>query len=112
EYCGPFVTLPRVVTEPRTTPKPTLGSYRMQRYGAQTTGMHWQIHKGGGFHYHAAEAMGQALPVTVFLGGPPALILAAVAPLPEDVPELVLASLLAGEKLGVVQPENSAHRLV
>jgi 3-polyprenyl-4-hydroxybenzoate decarboxylase len=43
--------------------------------------------------------LGQPLPVTVFLGGPPALILAAIAPLPEDVPELVLASLLAGQKL-------------
>ena len=35
----------------------------------------------------------------MFLGGPPALILAAIAPLPEDVPELVLASVLAGEKV-------------
>jgi UbiD family decarboxylase len=31
----------------------------------------------------------------VFLGGPPALILSAIAPLPENVPELMLASLLA-----------------
>ena len=37
--------------------------------------------------------------MTVFLGGPPALILAAVAPLPENVPELMLASLIAGERL-------------
>ena len=44
------------------------------------TGMHWQIGKGGGFHYAVAEAAGQALPATVMLGGPPALILAAIAP--------------------------------
>ncbi len=49
----------------------------------ETAGVHWQIAKGGGFHYHEAEARGSALPLTVFLGGPPALILAAVAPLPE-----------------------------
>jgi 3-polyprenyl-4-hydroxybenzoate decarboxylase len=61
--------------------------------------MHWQIGKGGGFHYQVAEARGDALPVTVFLGGPPALILAAVAPLPENVPEILLASLIAGERL-------------
>ena len=61
--------------------------------------MHWQIGKGGGFHYAVAEARGQALPVTVLLGGPPALILAAVAPLPENVPELMLASLIAGQRL-------------
>jgi 3-polyprenyl-4-hydroxybenzoate decarboxylase len=50
--------------------------------------------------------------VTVFLGGPPALILAAIAPLPEDVPELVLASLLAGEKLKMAgNPLGGSHRL-
>ena len=59
--------------------------------------MHWQIGKGGGFHYAVAEARDEALPVTVFLGGPPALILAAIAPLPENVPELLLASLVAGQ---------------
>ena len=57
--------------------------------------MHWQIGKGGGFHYHEAEERDESLPVTVFLGGPPALIISAIAPLPEDVPELMLASLLA-----------------
>jgi 3-polyprenyl-4-hydroxybenzoate decarboxylase len=61
--------------------------------------MHWQIGKGGGFHYAVAEARGESLPVTVFLGGPPALILAAIAPLPENVPELMLASLLLGRRL-------------
>src|SRR5260221_11700204 len=71
----------------------------MQVHDARTTGMHWQIGKGGGFHYAAAESRGEALPVTVFLGGPPALLLAAVAPLPENVPEVMLASLLLGDKL-------------
>ena len=110
---GPFLTLPLVYTEHPLTRKHNLGMYRMQRYDAQTTGLHWQIHKGGGFHYHEAEAQNQALPVTVFLGGPPALILAAIAPLPEDVPELVLASVLAGEKIRTCQnPIKSNHRLV
>src|SRR5918912_763216 len=110
---GPFFTLPLVYTEHPTTLKHNLGIYRMQRYDAETAGMHWQIHKGGGFHYHEAEGEGRPLPVTVFLGGPPALILSAVAPLPEDVPELVLASLLAGEKIGVAEnPTGHPHRLV
>ena len=71
----------------------------MQVYDRERAGMHWQIGKGGGFHYAAAEARGEALPVNVFLGGPPALILAAVAPLPENVPELLLASLVLGRRL-------------
>jgi 4-hydroxybenzoate decarboxylase subunit C len=109
---GPFITLPLVYTENPETKKHNLGIYRMQVYDAKTTGLHWQIQKGGGFHYAEAERMDQPLPVTVFLGGPPALILAAIAPLPEDVPELVLASLLAGEKLKMTSnPLGSAHRL-
>src|ERR1043166_370437 len=109
---GPFITLPLVYTENPLTGKHNLGIYRMQVFDARTAGLHWQIQKGGGFHYHEAEKFNQSLPVTIFLGGPPALILAAIAPLPEDVPELVLASLLAGEKLKMTaNPIGGAHRL-
>src|SRR5437899_813163 len=83
---GYFNTLPLVYTESPITGKHNLGIYRMQRYDHVSTGMHWQIGKGGGFHYFEAEEQNKGLPVSVFLGGPPAMILAAVAPLPEDVP--------------------------
>src|SRR5688572_14138636 len=66
---GPFLTLPLVYTEHPVTGKHNLGMYRMQRFDAQTTGIHWQIHKGGGFHYHEAERLNQPLPLTTFLGG-------------------------------------------
>lgn len=96
---GHFVTLPLVYTEHPETGHHNLGMYRIQRYNANTTGVHWQIQKGGGFHYHVAESRDQPLPLTIFVGGPPALILAAIGPLPEDMPELILASLLQGERL-------------
>src|SRR5438876_8814110 len=109
---GPFITLPLVYTENPITKKHNLGIYRMQIFDARSTGLHWQIQKGGGFHYREAELLGQRLPVTVFLGGPPALTLAAIAPLPEDVPELLLASLLVGEKLKMTKNQlGSAHKL-
>src|SRR5262249_28063235 len=109
---GPFLTLPLVYTEHPRTRKHNLGIYRMQIYSKERTGLHWQIQKGGGFHYAEAEAMNQSLPVTVFLGGPPALIVAATAPLPEDVPELLLASLLMDQKLKLVpNPLGHPHRL-
>ncbi len=109
---GPFITLPLVYTENPVTKKHNLGVYRMQIYDAHTTGLHWQIQKGGGFHYQEAERLKQPLPVTFFLGGPPALMLAAIAPLPEDVPELVLASLLQGEKLKMSRTmADNGHRL-
>ncbi len=110
---GPFITLPLVYTEHPGTNKHNLGIYRMQVYDAEHAGLHWQIQKGGGFHYHVAEGLGQPLPVTVFLGGPPALIIAAVAPLPENIPELMLASLLGGEKLKMTRSlKGGWHRLV
>ncbi|MFV0390237.1 MAG: UbiD family decarboxylase [Pyrinomonadaceae bacterium] len=96
---GHFVTLPLVYTESPSTGKHNLGMYRIQRFDARTTGIHWQIHKGGGFHYYEAEENNQPLPVNVNIGGAPALIISAIAPLPEDIPELMLASLLAGEKI-------------
>jgi UbiD family decarboxylase len=109
---GPFVTLPLVYTEHPDGKGHNLGMYRLQVHDPRTTGMHWQIGKGGGFHYAVAESRGQALPVTVFLGGPPALILAAIAPLPENVPELMLASLIAGERLKLVSAGPGSHPLV
>jgi UbiD family decarboxylase len=100
---GPFITLPLVYTTHPTKHGHNLGMYRMQVHDHRSTGMHWQIGKGGGYHYAVAEALGQPLPATVMLGGPPALILSAIAPLPENVPELLLASLLAGQRLRQVR---------
>ncbi|MHB8809029.1 MAG: UbiD family decarboxylase [Desulfobulbaceae bacterium] len=109
---GAFVTLPLVYTEHPDGSGHNLGMYRIQRYDDRTTGIHWQIHKGGGYHYHAAEQLGQPLPLTLYIGGPPALMLAAIAPLPEDIPELMLASLLQGSKLAMTPDPLGGHRLV
>jgi len=100
---GPFLTLPLVYTEHPATGRGNLGMYRSQIYDDSTAGMHFQIHRGGGFHYFETSRLDRPLPVNLFLGGPPALILAAVAPLPENVPELVLASLMMGGRLPVVR---------
>jgi UbiD family decarboxylase len=108
---GPFLTLPLVYTELPGGHGHNLGMYRMQVHGPRRLGMHWQIGKGGGFHHAVAEERGEALPVTVFLGGPPALILSAIAPLPENVPELMLASLIAGQRLDRT-PGPGAHPLL
>jgi UbiD family decarboxylase len=108
---GPFLTLPLVYTEDPDGGGHNLGMYRMQIHDQRSTGMHWQIGKGGGFHHARAAARGEDLPVTVFLGGPPALILAAVAPLPENVPELLLASLLAGGRIRRTRGPG-AHQLL
>jgi UbiD family decarboxylase len=109
---GAFITLPLVYTESPVTGKGNLGMYRIQLFDDKTAGVHIQIHRGGGFHYHEAEQLNQSLPVRIFIGGPPALTIAAIAPLPEDIPELLFASLLMGEKLKVARPAPSSLRLV
>jgi UbiD family decarboxylase len=111
---GRFLTMALVYTEPpregEARVKPSnLGLYRMQLFPDGELGLHVQIQKGGGFHLAEAERIGRPLPVNVFLGGPPAAILAAIAPLPENVPEMLLASLVLGERLEIA--ENPAGPL-
>jgi 3-polyprenyl-4-hydroxybenzoate decarboxylase len=109
---GPFVTLPLVYTEHPDGKGHNLGMYRIQRHDDVTTGIHWQIHKGGGYHYFESEKQNRPLPLTLFIGGPPALMLSAIAPLPEDLPELMLTSLLIGDKLRMTDDPLGGHRLV
>ncbi len=109
---GPFVTLPLVLTRHPDTGVPNLGMYRIQIFNESEVGVHMQIGKGGGFHLAAAEERGQALPVQIHVGGPPALILSAIAPLPENVPELLLASLCLGSKLPLTPSPDGAGDMV
>lgn len=98
---GRFITLPLVYTESPTNHKGNLGMYRIQFHNQNTTGMHIQIHRGGGFHHYEAQKLNQPLPAHIYIGGPPAMTLAAISPLPEEISELIMASLLLGEKLKV-----------
>lgn len=99
---GAFITLPQVYTEDPEAPGPmraNLGMYRVQLSGNayepdRQIGLHYQIHRGIGVHHAAALRRGQALRVNVFVGGPPAMTLAAVMPLPEGLPELLFAGAL------------------
>ncbi|MBO4368742.1 MAG: UbiD family decarboxylase, partial [Desulfovibrio sp.] len=101
---GAFITLPIVYSEDPLSPgfaHSNLGMYRIQltgnAYREGELGLHYQIHRGLGVHHAHALAKGEALPVTLYVGGPPALSLASVMPLPEGVSELRFAGLLQGE---------------
>lgn len=91
---GRFGTLGLIFTQSPKTKIRNVGIYRMHVYSATTTGMHYQIQKGGGFHYFECEEMGIPQEVAVVCGADPALILSAVAPLPEGVDEIRLAGFL------------------
>lgn len=94
---GRFVTLPQVITYDPKTGKRNIGMYRIQKFDDQTTGMHWQIAKGGGYHYHTAETLNQPLEVALVIGSDPALLLATVAALPEGIDEAMFAGFLRGK---------------
>jgi 4-hydroxy-3-polyprenylbenzoate decarboxylase len=111
---GPFVTLPQVYTEDVTKPGvmgANLGMYRVQLGGNdfvpdREVGMHYQIHRGIGVHQAKANAAGQPLKVSVFVGGPPAHTLAAVMPLPEGLPEVVFAGTLGNRAFRYFRDET------
>ncbi len=102
---GPFVTLPLVITRDPETGERNMGMYRMQVMGPNETGMHWQRHKTGARHLEKARRLGQKLPVAVALGGDPALIYAATAPLPPvpGLDEFALAGYLRGQRYPVTR---------
>ncbi|MBI3997268.1 MAG: menaquinone biosynthesis decarboxylase [Candidatus Omnitrophica bacterium] len=99
---GRFLTCGMVVTHDPDTDARNLGIYRMQVVGPDQVLMHWQIQKGGGFHYWKAEQQGKALAVAVVIGGHPILYIAAVAPLPEGIDELAFAGFLFGKRVPLV----------
>ncbi len=91
---GRFITFGLVITEHPRTKVRNVGLYRLQMMSSNSTGMHWQIQKGGGFHYNEAEKLGKALPVSVVIGTDPYLLMAAIAPLPEGMDEIAFSGFL------------------
>ncbi|WP_347272731.1 menaquinone biosynthesis decarboxylase [Candidatus Kuenenia sp.] len=95
---GPFITLPQVFTYDPRNGKRNVGMYRMQVFDGKTTGMHWQIQKGGGFHYFQSQKAGKPFEVAVALGTDPTLLLATVAALPEGIDEVMFSGFLRGRR--------------
>jgi 4-hydroxy-3-polyprenylbenzoate decarboxylase len=111
---GAFVTLPQVYTEDADRPgwrHSNLGMYRVQLSGNEyqpdrEVGLHYQIHRGIGVHHATALRKGVPFRVNVSVGGPPALALASVMPLPEGLSELTFAGALGGRRVRLVQPPH------
>jgi 4-hydroxy-3-polyprenylbenzoate decarboxylase len=103
---GPFVTMPQVYTEDADKPgimNANLGMYRIQMAGNdyitdKEIGLHYQLHRGIGVHQSKANAKGQPLKVSIFIGGPPSHPVAAVMPLPEGLSEMTFAGALGNRR--------------
>ena len=100
---GPFITLPTVISRDPATGNRNVGLYRMQVFDGRTTGMHWHLHKVGARHYlRQKEAKGK-MEIAACLGGDPALIYAATAPLPDQIDELLFTGFLRKKRLELVR---------
>ena len=100
---GPFITLPMVATVDPESGIPNLGMYRMQIFDDKTTGMHWHRHKTGARHYDAYKRLGKCMPVSVAIGGDPAYIYSATAPMPDNMDEMLLAGMLRQKPVKLVK---------
>jgi 4-hydroxy-3-polyprenylbenzoate decarboxylase len=103
---GRFITLPNVHTRDPDTGERNVGLYRMQVYDAQTTGMHWQVHKVGARHGKRYYERGEKMPVAVTLGGDPAYTFAATAPLPDGIDEILFAGFARKKSVELVKCES------
>ncbi|MCA9114113.1 MAG: UbiD family decarboxylase, partial [Planctomycetaceae bacterium] len=111
---GAFVTLPQVYTEHPARPglmESNLGMYRVQLSGNdylpdREIGLHYQIHRSIGVHHAAALERGEPLRVSVFVGGPPAMAVAAVMPLPEGLSELTFAGALNRRRVRMIRRKD------
>lgn len=112
---GGFITLPQVYSEHPDHPgfkNSNLGMYRVQLGGNdyvpnREIGLHYQIHRSIGVHHAAAIKRGEKLKVNIFVGGPPAMTLSAVMPLPEGLSELLFAAALGRRPVRMVIPPKS-----
>lgn len=108
---GAYITLPQVYTEDPDRPgleRSNLGMYRVQISGGQydqnfQIGIHYQLHRGIGAHHAAALRRKEPLRVNVFVGGPPAMTVAAVMPMPEGMSELAFAGVLGRRRIPLIQ---------
>jgi 4-hydroxy-3-polyprenylbenzoate decarboxylase len=97
---GRFITLPQVITRDPQTGIRNVGMYRLQVLDERTLLIHWQRHKGGAEHERKARQMPTErgaktlIPAAIVLGGDPASMWCASAPLPPNIDEYLLAGYL------------------
>jgi 4-hydroxy-3-polyprenylbenzoate decarboxylase len=93
---GPYITLGGVITRDPVSGVRNVGMYRVQVLGRNTLAMHWQRHKVGAAHWRVMAERGETMPVAIALGGDPASMYAASAPLPPTIDEFLFAGFLRG----------------
>jgi 4-hydroxy-3-polyprenylbenzoate decarboxylase len=91
---GRFITLGLVATRHPETDIRNLGVYRMQILDKTHALMHWQKHKRGAHHYDIKKDKGDKIEVAIVIGGDPATVFSAVAPVPEGLDKYLFAGIV------------------
>jgi len=104
---GPYITLGGVITRDPASGVRNVGMYRVQVLGPNTLAMHWQRHKVGAAHWRVMAERAETMPVAIALGGDPASIYAASAPLPPTIDEFLFAGFLRGEPVRLAKAVTS-----
>ncbi len=99
---GRTITLPVVITKDPDTGEPHTGIYRLQQYGPDTLGMHFQVHRIGANNYRKWAARGEKMPVAAVIGADPATVFSGLAPVPEGISNFVFAGFLRGAPVPLV----------
>ncbi len=105
---GRYITLPMVITTDPSRGIRNVGMYRIQVLGRDTLAMHWQRHKVGAAHWREMAARGERMPVVIALGGDPASIYSATAPLPPTIDEFLFAGFLRREPVELTRAVTCA----
>jgi 4-hydroxy-3-polyprenylbenzoate decarboxylase len=100
---GRTITFPIVVTKDPESGEAHTGIYRLQQYGPDTLGMHFQIHRIGANNYRKWVARGERMPLAAVIGAEPATLLSGLAPVPEGISNFVFAGFARGEPIELVK---------
>ena len=100
---GRFITFGFVVTKHPETGVRNLGVYRMQVLDSKHALMHWQKHKRGAHHHDITKEKGEKIEAAIVIGGDPATIFSAVAPVPEGLDKFVFAGITRKKGIKIVK---------
>jgi 4-hydroxy-3-polyprenylbenzoate decarboxylase len=90
---GRFITFGLTVTKHPETGIRNFGVYRIQIIDDKHAIMHWQTHKRGAQHYKIMKEQGKKIEAAIVIGGDPATVFSAVAPVPEGMDKYLFSGI-------------------
>tara|TARA_Y100000815_G_scaffold181602_1_gene165583 strand:- start:837 stop:2288 length:1452 start_codon:yes stop_codon:yes gene_type:complete len=90
---GKFITFGLVATKHPETGVRNLGVYRIQIIDDTHALMHWQKHKRGAAHHDLLKEKNNKIEAAIIIGGEPATVFSAVAPVPEGLDKYLFAGI-------------------